>query len=196
MMNSPIVRAGAFGFLALAASAARAPLGAQEKVQLAFGYECDDRFMIKNDGANTVLLEYGLEGRGERTKVSIKGNESVEIDSKGPLPVELFVDGRRVAKEAKGNRACATATSADQPTVVVRPLDPRDDNTTVRVVEPVTVRPQVVYVDPWYDPFWYPRISLGIGFGRPYYGGYYGGYYGRSYGGRVIRVSGPRRGRR
>ena len=52
MMNTRIVRAGAFGFLALAASAARAPLGAQGKVQLAFGYECDDRFMIKNDGAN------------------------------------------------------------------------------------------------------------------------------------------------
>jgi hypothetical protein len=198
MMNRQIVRVGAFGFLALAASAARAPLGAQERVQLAFGYECDDRFMIKNDGASTVTLEYGLEGRSERTKLSIKGKESVEIDSKGPLPVELFVDGRRVAKEAKGNRDCATTTptSADQPTVVVRPLDPRDDNTTVRVVEPVVVRPQVVYVDPWYDPFWYPRVSLGIGFGRPYYGGYYGGYSGGYYGGRGIRMSGHRRGRR
>ena len=187
MMNTRIVRAGAFGFLALAASAARAPLGAQGKVQLAFGYECDDRFMIKNDGANTVTLEYGLEGRSERTRLSIKGNESVEIDSKGPLPVELYVDGRRVAKEAKGNRTCATATTtaSDQPTVVVRPLDQRDNNARVTVVEPIVVRPHVVYVDPWYDPFWYPGLSVGIGFGRPYYGGSYGGYYGGYYGPRV-----------
>ena len=191
MMNTRWVRAGAFGFLALAASAARAPLGAQEKVQLAFGYECDDRFMIKNDGANTVTLEYGLEGRSERTRLSIRGSESVEIDSKGPLPVELFVDGRRVAKEAKGNRACASATTttaSDQPTVVVRPLDRRENGATVVVVDPVVVRPRVVYVDPWYDPFWYPRLSVGVGFGRPYYGGYYRPP--------VIRVSGHRRGRR
>ncbi len=182
-MNTQFVRAGAFGLLALAASAARAPLGAQEKVQLAFGYECDDRFMIKNDGANTVTLEYGLEGRSERTKLTIKGNEAVEIDSKGPLPVELYVDGRRVAKEKKGNRTCGTATTttSEQPTVVVRPLDSRD-NATVTIVEPVYVQPRVVYVDPWYDPYWYrPGVSLSFGFGRPYYG------YGR---GPIIRVGG------
>lgn len=190
MMHTRWVRAGAFGFLALAASPARAPLGAQEKVQLAFGYECDDRFMIKNDGTNTVTLEYGLEGRSERTRLNIRGNESVEIDSKGPLPIELFVDGRRVAKEAKGNRACASATTtaSDQPTVVVRPLDRRENGATVVVVDPVVVRSRVVYVDPWYDPFWYPRLSVGVGFGRPYYGGYYSP--------REIRVSGHRRGRR
>jgi hypothetical protein len=139
--------------------------------------------MIKNDGSNTVTLEYGLEGRSERTKLSIKGNQAVEIDSKGPLPVELYVDGKRVASEKKGNRTCASATpvASDQPTVVVRPLDARDNAT---VVQPVYVQPQVVYAAPYYDPFWYgPALSVSLGWGRPYYYPY---YYGRGY----VRVVG------
>ena len=106
MMNTPIVRAGAFGFLALAASAARAPLGAQEKVQLAFGYECDDRFMIKNDGANTVTVHsaallivllklitiFGL--------LVIRGRDSTRcattLITTRPVPATSIRDGSRV----------------------------------------------------------------------------------------------------
>ncbi len=108
---------------------ASAALGAQQTpaVQLAFGYECGDRFLIKNDGNQPVSLEWKTVGSQDRSQLHLNAKESREIASAANEAVELWVNGKLVATEAKGNKACdsnaaANASSAG-PTVVVRPLD-------------------------------------------------------------------------
>jgi hypothetical protein len=47
--------------------------------------------------------------------------------------------------------------------------------------------PAPVYAVPAYDPYWYPPVSIGLGFGFGGYcchGGHYGGYRGGWHGGR------------
>ncbi len=108
---------------------ASAALGAQQApaVQLAFGYECGDRFLIKNDGNQPVSLEWKTVGSQDRSPLHLNAKESREIASAANEAVELWLNGKLVATEAKGNKACdsnarANASSAG-PTVVVRPLD-------------------------------------------------------------------------
>jgi hypothetical protein len=114
--------------LALTAMASAA-LGAQQApaVQLAFGYECGDRFLIKNDGSQPVSLEWKTVGSQDRSQLRLNANESREIASASNDAVELWVNGKLVATEPKGNKACASTSPANAPTggplVVVRPLD-------------------------------------------------------------------------
>jgi hypothetical protein len=113
--------------LALMVSASAA-LGAQQvpAVQLAFGYECGDRFLIKNDGNQAVSLEWKTVRSQDRSALRLSAKESREIASASNDAVELWVNGTLVATEPKGNKACGTASGANAPTgptVVVRPLD-------------------------------------------------------------------------
>ncbi len=116
--------------LMLSASAA---LGAQSPaVQLAFGYECGDRFLIKNDGNQPVTLEWKATGSQDRSTVHLNANESREIASVSGDAVQLWVNGKVVATEPKGNKACsgnAAANPPGEPSVVVRPLDASTVNT-------------------------------------------------------------------
>src|SRR5476651_279230 len=113
----------AIGLMLSATSA----LGAQQPaVQLAFGYECGDRFLIKNDGSQPVSLEWKATGSQDRSSVHLNANESREIASASGDAVQLWVNGKVVATEPKGNKVCganAGATAPGDPTVVVRPLD-------------------------------------------------------------------------
>jgi hypothetical protein len=108
---------------------ATATLGAQQApaVQLAFGYECGDRFLIKNDGNKPVSLEWKATGSQDRSPLHLNANESREIASASSDAVELWVNGKVVATEPKGNKPCGSTaganTSSGGPTVVVRPLD-------------------------------------------------------------------------
>ncbi len=114
---------------ALATATATAALGAQSPaVQLAFGYECGDRFLIKNDGSQGVALEWKATGSQDRSQLHLNPNESREIASASSDAVELWVNGKVVATEPKGNKACGAngapaGAASGSPNVVVRPLD-------------------------------------------------------------------------
>ena len=150
--------------------------GAQNKaqIQLAFGYECGDRFQVRNDGTQPVDIEYALQGLQQRTALHLNASEAVEIASASNGAMELWVNGRVVSSEKKGNKACAP--SANNQDVVVRPLGDAGTTTSTSGADVVYVAQQpqrVVYVAApvgySYDPWYY-----GYGFGYDY--GYYGGY--------------------
>lgn len=160
-----------------------APLAAQQpaSVQLAFGYQCDNTFALRNEGSQSVTAEYVVAGTRERGTVTVKANETVELESLSNSDLQLFVNGKLVATEHKGNRSCVSV--APSAAVVVRHLDSPDVvYVQPRVVEPVYVAAPVVYVRPWdYGYYAGPRFSLSLGF--PFYGGGYRGRYPFGYGG-------------
>ncbi|MBI3569200.1 MAG: hypothetical protein HY084_13460 [Gemmatimonadetes bacterium] len=169
------------------------PLAAQQvaKVQLAFGYECDNKFALRNEGTQGVNVDYAVAGTTERGTVSVKANETVELESTSNNDVQLYVDGKLVATEKKGNRPCAAPATQ---TVTVRHLDPSTEvvYAPATTVQPVYVSPsEVVYVSPWsYGYYPYSSFSLGLDF--PIFGGYYGGYGGYRGFGHGIPMRGPR----
>jgi hypothetical protein len=123
-------KSSAARFAALAVLiAAAAALGAQQApaVQLAFGFECGDRFLVKNDGSSPVSLEWKASGSADRSQLHLNANESREIASASNDAVELYVGGKLVATEPKGAKACdaagGTGTAPSDPMVVVRPLN-------------------------------------------------------------------------
>ncbi|MGH7654011.1 MAG: DUF6600 domain-containing protein [Gemmatimonadaceae bacterium] len=124
MKNLSPARLAALTALVAAATA----LGAQQApaVQLAFGFECGDRFLVKNDGSAPVSLEWTVSGSADRSQLHLSANESREIASASSGAVELYVNGKLVATEPKGTKACEAgneAGAAPPPAVVVRPLD-------------------------------------------------------------------------
>ncbi len=172
------------GALALVA-AAHTPLQAQgssQTVQLAFGYECGDRFLVKNDGANPVVIEYAIAGSTDRSQLHLNGRQSAEIASAQDGNMELWVGGKVVASEPKGNRPCgAPRRGASNNGVSVRPIDP-DAEMSAQPADSAYTQPAVVVVAdrPYYDDF-YP------------YGYYPYQYYGYSpffYGGVGVRFGG------
>ncbi len=133
------------------------PAGAKSRAQLAFGYQCDDKFALRNEGTSAVTVEFGVAGTTERGSATVQPNETVQLESQSPDALELYVDGKLVASEAKGDRPCTAPQGAPQAAV-------SSDVVVVRHYEPaqiVYVQPtEYVYVRPWDDY---------------YYGGYYGG---------------------
>jgi hypothetical protein len=116
-------------FATLAMCVASAALGAQQAppVQLAFGFECGDRFLVKNEGNGPVGVEWKTTGSADRSQLHLNASEAREIASASGDAVELYVNGKLVATEPKGSKPCdagsgAAATPAP-PMVVVRPLD-------------------------------------------------------------------------
>ena len=174
---------------ALLAAPLATPLAAQQpsKVQLAFGYHCDNKFALRNEGTQTADVEFVVLGTADKGRVTVKPNETVQLESATAGDVELYVDGKLVATEHKGNRSCEALTSAPSGTVTVRHLDANEVvYVEPRYVEPVYLsRREVVYVRPWdYGYYYRPSFSLSLGFplyrsGGSYGGGYYGGGYDR-----------------
>ena len=86
---SPCRRSAALGHPRWHAPAPNAPLRAQitevartpiaDAAQVTFGYVCDDRFMIRNDGTKPIDLEYGLEKGTEHTRITLNAREAVEL---------------------------------------------------------------------------------------------------------------------
>jgi hypothetical protein len=164
MLKPRLVQVGTLAVLAAAATAPRGGLlaqgaqsvqGGQATVQLAFGYECDDRFLVRNEGTQNVTIEYGVPGAPQRSSLELKGNESVELASTTNEPLELWVAGRLVASEQKGNLPCAAQNTG----VVVRQIGTQD---YAPYAEPAYYAAPVVYVAP--------------GYGYGYAGGYGYGY--------------------
>ena len=105
MLRSRVIQFAALALLV----AVGAPLRAQAapKIELAFGYECGDRFLVKNDGVQPVLVEYAPAGSQDRSLLHLSGKQSAEIAMAQDGNLDLFVGGKLVASAPKGNRPCA-----------------------------------------------------------------------------------------
>jgi hypothetical protein len=204
MKSSRLIPLAVAGLLA----ATQMPLHAQDAsrpaVQLAFGYECGDRFMVRNDGNEPIVIEYAVAGSQDRSQLHLNARQSAEIASAQNGNMELWVRGKVVASEPKGNRACNGTAAQGNGTVSVRPLDQSDNAAVAVAPQAETAAPVVVYPDPYdyydyndYYPYpyygYYPyagfsiygRAPLGHGFGRV--GGFGRGGIGRAGGGRGRR---------
>lgn len=80
----------------------RAPIN--DGARITFGYLCDDRFVIRNDGDKSVDLEYAIEKGNEHTKLQVGAHELVELNSKSRNAMELWMDGKLAAKAPKDKR--------------------------------------------------------------------------------------------
>jgi len=138
--------------------------------QLAFGYECDDRFLIRNESPQPVTVEYGVAGDTQRTPLTVKGNDAVELSNPSTNALELWANGKLLASERNGNRPCAAANAqatayapyAESPEVVVVPVP-----SPAYVVDPgLYFEPTLIYVHP----------AFGYGYGYGYRGYGYRGY--------------------
>ena len=199
-----MIRTGfiSLGALALVA-ASHAPLHAQnagQTVQLAFGYECGDRFMVRNDGNNPVVIEYAVAGSQDKSQLHLNGLQSSEIASAQSGNLELWVNGKVVASEPKGNRACAAAQGNG---TNVRPLN--ESTTTAQPDDSTyTSAPVVVYAQPpyYYNDYAYPYYYPYYGFSPfiypsfGFYGRFGGGFRGGGFRGGGVRGGGIRGGGR
>ncbi|MBW7932303.1 MAG: hypothetical protein H3C62_01565 [Gemmatimonadaceae bacterium] len=165
--------AAALGIVAGAAFWA-APLRAQitevsrtpiaDAAQVTFGYVCDDRFVIRNDGTKPIDLEYGLEKGNEHTRITLNAREEVELNSPSKASMELWMDGKLIARAMKEKRSCKEVMG----------------NSSVTVNEPDVQTRQPTHVTnvytgwgppyPFYDP-WAFGLYGSFGYYRPYYPG-------------------------
>jgi hypothetical protein len=145
---------------------ARKPIA--DVTQLTFGSLCDDKFVIRNDGPNPVNLEYAVQKGTEHTRLTLNGRELVELESKSREPMELWMDGKLIAKAEKERRSCRDVQGSA--TVGVAPLDVPTNDRAQR-------QNNVGFgYSPFYDPWGYGfnnGFYNGFGF-RPFYSGFYG----------------------
>ncbi|MFN8573963.1 MAG: hypothetical protein U0132_18035 [Gemmatimonadaceae bacterium] len=134
-----------------------------DAAQITFGYLCDDRFVIRNDGTKPIDLEYGLEKGTEHTKLTLNARESVELASSSKNPMELWMDGKLIAKAMKEKRSCKEVQG--NASVHVNPLEV---SSTSRSRSGYGYGPPYPFYDPWYFGFY------GMYGFRPYYGASYG----------------------
>jgi hypothetical protein len=138
-----------------------------DMTQLTFGQLCEDKFVIRNDGATPVTLEYGVEKGTEHTRLTLAGRELVELESKSKEAVELWMDGKLIAKAEKERRSCRDVQG--NATVAIAPLDvpTNERNESSRSA----IAGNFGY-SPFFDPWGYGYYG-GFGF-RPFYQGFYG----------------------
>ena len=134
-----------------------------DAAQLTFGYLCDDRFVIRNDGTKAVDLEYGVEKGTEHTKLTLNARETVELSSTSKAPVELWMDNKLIAKALKEKRSCKQVQG--NASVTVNPLE-------VSTNAPSRAGYQYGPAYPFYDPWGFSYYNS-WGF-RPYYSGFVG----------------------
>jgi hypothetical protein len=166
-----------FGMAGLALAAA--PLRAQitevartpiaDAAQVTFGYLCDDRFIIRNDGTRPIDLEYGLEKGTEHTRITLNARESVELNSPSKASLELWMDGKQIAKALKERRSCRDVQGANSAVTVVPPSV--QSNAPTHVTNVYTYGPPYPFYDPWafgfYGTFGYRPYYSGITIGFP-----------------------------
>jgi hypothetical protein len=172
MTNTRFITLGALALLAAASASVRAQT---TQVQLAFGYTCGDRFVVRNEGSNPVVVEYAVAGSQDKSTLHLNARQSAEIASAQEGNVELWVGGKVVASEAKGHRACGAPRNAraNSNDVTVRPINPDAEMTTTAPADSAYTEPAVVVVAP--RPYYYDSY-----YGYPYYPYYSYGFYGYS----------------
>jgi hypothetical protein len=145
----------------------------EEISQLTFGSLCEDRFVIRNDGAAPVTLEYKTFKGTEFTALRLDGRELVELESKSRDPLELWIGGKLVASAEKEGRSCRDVQGGAS--VAIAPLEvtstrDRDRNRNDQRYNQFGMG--VGFGSPFYDPWWGPYGGYGFGY-RPY-AGFYG----------------------
>ena len=161
------------GFVAGAAFAAT-PLRAQitevartpiaDAAQVTFGYVCDDRFVIRNDGTKPIDLEYGLKKGTEHTRITLNARESVELNSTSKAAMELWMDGKLIAQAIKEKRSCKDVVGNSSVTVNAPDVQTRQPTHVTNVY--TGWGPPY----PFYDP-WAFGMYGSFGYDRPYYSG-------------------------
>jgi len=138
--------------------------------RLTFGYLCDDRFVVRNDGAKPIDLEYAVEKGTEHTRLRLNERESVELNSPSKEAVELWMDGKLIAKAMKDKRSCKEVHG--NASVMVAPLEVITNQPNQRQ----GYAPGYAYgfgaPYPFYDP-WAYGIYGSLAF-RPFYSGFVG----------------------
>ena len=135
--------------------------------QLTFGNFCEDRFVLRNDGTEPVSVEFAVAKATERTRLTLNGREQVEVTSQSKEALELWMDGKLIAKAEKERRSCRDV--AGNASVVVAPLEVATTNRDDRA------RNNRMGAYPFYDPFYYGYAGFYNGWGfRPFYSGFYG----------------------
>jgi hypothetical protein len=139
--------------------------------RLTFGYLCDDTFVLRNDGDKAVTASLGVTKSGEQTALALAAHEQVQFTSKSKEDVELWVDGKLVAKAEKEKRGCKDVQG--NASVAVAPLEVSGDTDKGR-----RSLANYPYFDPWFYGAYGPWGAWGGGFGawgyRPFYTGYVG----------------------
>lgn len=122
-------------------------------MQVTFGYLCDDRFVVRNEGTQPVRLEYRLDKSDERTALDLDGRESVELLLSTSDQLNLFASGKVIGVARREYRDCDEVERGGR--VIVRPLP-------VAVAPIVIVAPYPVYRS-YYDPWIPPPLLLQAG---------------------------------
>ena len=151
---------------------ARRPIA--DIAHITFGSLCEDKFVVRNDGPNPVNLEYAVTKGNEHSPLTLGSREQVELESKSNEALELWMDGKLVAKAEKEGRKCRDVQG--NASVAVAPLEvssttDRDDNR--RGNSGMRLGVGVGYGYPYYDPWYSPFGAYGWGY-RPFYSGFYG----------------------
>src|SRR5262245_37865110 len=91
------------------------------EAKIAFGYLCDDRFVVHNEGDGPVRLEYGLTKNDERTSLALEKDESIELLLSTSDELGLYSGGKEIAVARREYRDCDDVEGRE-PRIVVRPL--------------------------------------------------------------------------
>lgn len=174
-MMTPRFRNALAGVLTVGSASFAARLDAQvtevgrtpisEVAQLTFGYRCDDRFVIRNDGAKPINLEYAVSKGSEHFKLSLNAREQVELDSRSKDPLELWMDGKLVATALKEKRSCKDVQG--NASVAIAPLDVETNERDNR--QQYNGYGSYPFYDPWMYGSYYGSFGM-----RPFYRGYIG----------------------
>ena len=171
MKNLTILAATTFWLVAGSASlgaqiteVSRTPIA--DAAQITFGYLCDDRFVIRNDGTKPIDLEYGVEKGTTHTKLTLNAREAVELASASRAPVELWMDGKLIAQAIKEKVSCKQVRGNSS--VTVTPLEvpttaPR--GAAYPYAYPYAYGPPYPFYDPWAFGIYGSMVY------RPYYSG-------------------------
>lgn len=156
--------AGSVSLGAQITEVSRTPIA--DAAQITFGYLCDDRFVIRNDGTKPIDLEYGIEKGTEHTRLTLNARESVELESPSRAAVELWMDGKLIARALKEKLSCKEVQGNSSVTVT-----PLEVPTTQRrsaaypYSYPYAYAPPYPFYDPWAFGFYSSRVY------RPYFSG-------------------------
>ena len=154
-----------------------APAGAQitdvtrsavaDVAKLTFGQLCDDRFILRNDGATAVNAAVSVVKSGTRTNIALAAHEQVEFTSKSKEDVELWVDDKLVAKAEREKRSCKDVQGNAAVAVAPLEVNTNTDDRRARYAN-------YPYFDPWFYGLYGPGFGLGygaLGWGSPFYRG-------------------------
>ncbi|MGV3709661.1 MAG: hypothetical protein ACO1Q7_12555 [Gemmatimonas sp.] len=114
---------------------ARTPIA--DLSRLTFGYFCDDKFVVRNDGDQPVNVEYAVEKGTEHTRLQLNAHELVELESKGKGALELWMDGKLVARAPKEKRNCKDVQGNGA--VTITPFEVADNSNNNRRSNPWAV---------------------------------------------------------